>query len=266
MKKLLLAALVAALGSLLTPRVASAYGAAHVGYTHVGPNVETLEQFAGSVLQRRWDELRPYYQPVTEGHHLSIDPIPFTRDLNARTDDDQTRAAGAGGDIPLRKAISLNYVEKPVPEVNNGNWEGRLADMDREGVDVHLIFPATFSTAASVFDVELQTELYAAYHRYLVEYCGDAPDRSPLRAGAGAFAATSERGERAVSRIPHHVRSAAPPPARHARRPGHDHLVLRIQRLDQGGGHRRASRRHDRGWAPPHRRPAPARTCRTSTR
>ena len=50
--------------------------------THVGPNVETLEQHAGPVLRRRWDELRPYYQQVTEGHHLSIDPIPFKRDLN----------------------------------------------------------------------------------------------------------------------------------------------------------------------------------------
>ncbi len=39
--------------------------------------------------------------------------------------------------------------------------------MDREGVDVHLIFPATFSTASTVLDVEMQNELYGAYHRYL---------------------------------------------------------------------------------------------------
>ena len=45
--------------------------------------------------------------------------------------------------------------------MNNANWQGRLVDMDREGVDVHLIFPATFSTAASVFDTEMQTELYS---------------------------------------------------------------------------------------------------------
>ncbi len=145
--------------------------------THVGPNVETLERYAGPVLRGRWEELRPYYQKVTEGHHLSIDPIPFKRDLNTGTDEDQMRAAGVGGEIPLRKAISLNYVEKPAPEVNNANWEGRLTDMEREGVDVHLIFPATFSTASCVFDVELQTELYAAYHRYLQDYCGPASDR-----------------------------------------------------------------------------------------
>ncbi len=145
--------------------------------THVGPNVETLEQFAGPRLAARWAELRPYYQAVTEGHHLSINPIPFKRELNTRPGEEQTRATGAGSEMPLRKATALNYVEKPQPEVNNANWEGRLADMDREGVDVHLIFPATFSTAASVFDREMQTELYAAYHRYLGMYCGGAPDR-----------------------------------------------------------------------------------------
>ena len=61
--------------------------------------------------------------------------------------------------------------------MNNANWQGRLVDMDREGVDVHLIFPATFSTAASVLNPEMQTELYAAYHRYLYDYCGSVPDR-----------------------------------------------------------------------------------------
>jgi predicted TIM-barrel fold metal-dependent hydrolase len=167
--------------------------------THVGPNVETLEQHAGPVLRRRWDELRPYYQPVTEGHHLSIDPIPYKRDLNTGTAVDQTRAGGAGGEIPLRKAISLNYTEKPAPEVNNANWQGRLEDMDREGVDVHLIFPATFSTAASVFDPELQTELYAAYHRYLFDYCGSTPDR--LKATILASGADPEWSAAEIARL-----------------------------------------------------------------
>jgi uncharacterized protein len=158
--------------------------------THVGPNVETFEVHAGPVLKRRWDELRPYYQAVTEGHHLSIDPIPYKRDLNTGSKVEDTAAAGVGGEIPLRKAIQLNYTEKPQPEVNNANWQGRLEDMDKEGVDVHIVFPATFSTAASVFDVELQTSLYDAYHRYLEAYCGSAPDR--IKATVLASAADPE--------------------------------------------------------------------------
>ena len=38
LKKTILLAAVAALAALLTPSEAGAYGAAHVGYTHVGPN------------------------------------------------------------------------------------------------------------------------------------------------------------------------------------------------------------------------------------
>jgi len=37
-KKIILSAVVAAVATLLTPSLAHAYGAAHVGYTHVGPN------------------------------------------------------------------------------------------------------------------------------------------------------------------------------------------------------------------------------------
>jgi len=38
LNKIILLAVVAALGALLTPAKVDAYGAAHVGYTHVGPN------------------------------------------------------------------------------------------------------------------------------------------------------------------------------------------------------------------------------------
>jgi len=149
---------------------------------HVGPNMETLHKFASARLLERWDELVPYFTPVTEGHHLSIDPIPFKRDLNTSTDESQTKATGAGATIPLRKAVKMNFEVKPAPEVNNENWKGRIEDMDREGVDVALIFPATFSTASTVLDIEMQNELYSAYHRYLDDYCGEHPDR--LKAAA----------------------------------------------------------------------------------
>ena len=149
---------------------------------HVGPNMETLHKYAGPRLLARWDELLPYFVKVTEGHHLSIDPIPFKRELNTGTESSQTAASGAGSTIPLRKAVKQNFEVQPVPEVNNENWQGRLEDMDREGVDVALIFPATFSTASTVLDLDMQNELYAAYHRYLDAYCGEHPER--LKAAA----------------------------------------------------------------------------------
>jgi predicted TIM-barrel fold metal-dependent hydrolase len=151
--------------------------------THVGPNVETLEVYAGPRLRERWDELTPYYQKVTEGHHLSISPYPFKRPLRTGSIE---QAAEKGGKIPLRGNTSLNYVEQPTPEVNNLNAAGRLSDMDREGRDVDLIIPATFANAATTLDDEMALELYAAYHRYLHDYCSVSPDRlkgAPLAAG-----------------------------------------------------------------------------------
>ena len=143
--------------------------------THVGPNVETLEIYAGPTLKRRWDELRPYYQKVTEGHHLSISPRPYKRALNTSAVGEEQ--AQTGGKIPLRGKTKSGFKEPPTPETQNLNWEGRLHDMDREGVDVHVILPATFATAATALDPELALELHAAYNRYIAEYCSHAPDR-----------------------------------------------------------------------------------------
>src|SRR5258707_7219277 len=137
--------------------------------THVGPNVETLQVYAGPVLKERWGELDQYYQQVTEGHHLSISPGPFKRQLNTSMSGGEVVA---GGKIPLRGKTSMNFTEPPAPEVNNLNAAGRLSDMDREGVDVHVIIPATFANAATVLDNQIATELYDAYHRYLDDYCG----------------------------------------------------------------------------------------------
>lgn len=77
--------------------------------------METLHKYAGKNLLRRWAELIPYYIPVTEGNHLSIDPIPFKRELYAGTQSEQTDAAGAG-----RKPLTTCSQAKP-----NGEAERR---------------------------------------------------------------------------------------------------------------------------------------------
>ena len=151
---------------------------------HVGPNMETLHKYASPALLDRWDELLPYYMKVTEGHHLSVAPIPYRRDLYTGTDDQQTAVGARGAQGPLGSAVKLNFDVKPVPEVNNENNRGRLDDMDTEGVDIALIFPSTFSTASTALDAGIQTELYAAYHRYLGDYCGI--DTRPAEGRAGA--------------------------------------------------------------------------------
>jgi len=164
--------------------------------THVGPSVETLEQFAGPVLRDRWGELEPFKQPSSEGgHHLSIHPFPYKRKLGTTPEGELT--AGTGGASPLKGSVSRTSLPTPyTPGVNDLNAEGRLADMDAEGVDAHVLIPATFATAVSALDVELALEVYAAYHRYLEAYCTIAPDR--LKATVLVSGADPERGAEVI--------------------------------------------------------------------
>ena len=78
---------------------------------HVGPNMETLHKYASARLLERWDELVPYFVQVTEGHHLSIDPIPVHArpQHRHRREPDQGRRrrwhdpAAQGGQAQLRR-------------------------------------------------------------------------------------------------------------------------------------------------------------------
>ncbi len=143
--------------------------------THVGPNVETLQKFAGPALLERWGELEQYFSPVTDGGHmLSISPIPYKRRLGQPVN---AEVAVAGGANPLKGNVSAVLREPAATDVNNTNSTGRLADMDREGVDIHLLIPATFATAVSALDQTLAKEIYEAYHRFIADYCAADQDR-----------------------------------------------------------------------------------------
>ena len=118
--------------------------------THVGPNLETLEIYASARLRERWDELEQYKQPVTlGGHFLSISPMKYDRALGTPH---QGEKATKGGESPLKRSVSKTFKTPPAPEVSNLNSTGRLADMDTEGVDVHVIIPGTFANAATALD------------------------------------------------------------------------------------------------------------------
>ena len=143
--------------------------------THVGPNVETLQRYAGPRLLDRWQELTAFFQPVTDGgHSLSINPIPYKRVMGQPA---ESEGGVQGGASPLKGNVTATLTVPVAEGINNGNPEGRLADMDREGVDAHVIIPATFSTAVSAIDLELALEIYQAYHRFLADYCSVNPER-----------------------------------------------------------------------------------------
>jgi hypothetical protein len=62
------------------------------------------------------------------------------------------------------------------PEVS---WDvkARLEDMDRASVDVNVLFPTHVSSYCALRDVGFENALYRAYHRWVVDFCGQAPKR-----------------------------------------------------------------------------------------
>jgi predicted TIM-barrel fold metal-dependent hydrolase len=166
--------------------------------THVGPNLETLEQFVGPKLRERWGELDQYRMAVTDGgHHLSISPYPYKRKIGESTMPEA--GSRAGKDSPLKGAVTAVLETPPSAGINNLNSAGRLHDMDVEGVDVHLIIPATYALGVSALDVELANEIHDAYRRYIGEYCAADPAR--LKATVPVFAADPDRAAAVVREI-----------------------------------------------------------------
>lgn len=68
---------------------------------------------------------------------------------------------------------------KPSTKENERTWDpqGRLEDMDVEGIDVSVIFPSGLSSFSALDDVGLEAAIYKAYHRAVSEYCQTDPQR-----------------------------------------------------------------------------------------
>jgi predicted TIM-barrel fold metal-dependent hydrolase len=62
------------------------------------------------------------------------------------------------------------------PEVN---WDvkARLEDMDRAMVDINVLFPTHVSSYCALRDVGFENALYRAYHRWVADFCAQAPAR-----------------------------------------------------------------------------------------
>ncbi len=142
--------------------------------THVGPTADVLYSYASKAFWNRRDEMRQYETEIRDGLGLSIGPYPYKREMGLKAGEESVERGGAP--TLKGKVVSL-LVDEPEDGVQVKNSEGRLRDMDREGRDIDLIIPGTFSNAITAIDSELAIELYAAYNRYIVDYCSIDPDR-----------------------------------------------------------------------------------------
>ena len=156
--------------------------------THVWPSMEVLKRYADNELLGKWDaELARYERtmekPVTYGDpdepwtNLSIQPRAYQRGIGEKSELEEELGAGGRGALE-GKIRGLQITERsPRAGVGHDNSKGRLLDMDREGVDVHLLIPGTWPQSVPVLPVDIAEGLYEAYARYMWEFCAADPSR-----------------------------------------------------------------------------------------
>ena len=150
--------------------------------THVWPSVEVLKRYADQALLDRWDAELTHYErrvelPLTYGDpdgpwtNLSIEPRGYLREIGEKSQHEEE--LGAGGRAALEGKIRGLVVTEDSPRygVGHDNAEGRIADMDREGTDVHLLIPGTWPQSVTVCPTDVATGLYESYQRYMTDFC-----------------------------------------------------------------------------------------------
>jgi predicted TIM-barrel fold metal-dependent hydrolase len=68
----------------------------------------------------------------------------------------------------------------PLPPIRQEvNWDikARIEDMDRASVDIGVLFPTHVSSYCALRDGGFENALYRAYHRWVADFCAQAPTR-----------------------------------------------------------------------------------------
>src|SRR5216683_1493862 len=154
--------------------------------THVNPSLDVLLRYADEDLKARIDDLQPYRRTVKtvpgrgdaedvgSSTILSIRPVRLQRVAGQKS----APAAQADGDRGFLSGRTQMVTRQPItPRVAEDNARGRLQDMDTEGRDIDFIIPGPWAYGAPALAPHLVTGLYAAYHRYMAEYCAADPRR-----------------------------------------------------------------------------------------
>jgi predicted TIM-barrel fold metal-dependent hydrolase len=153
--------------------------------THVTPSMEVLEKHADPKFKKdHWEEFKPYMRtmkspegrghPLTPWTTLKIKPIPYNRVAGTKGAEEKIEKGGAGA---LEGRVKNIAKEVSSVGIQHDNSVGRLADMDKEGVDVNVLIPGTWAPAVSALAPHLGVGLYAAYHNYMAEFCSADTNR-----------------------------------------------------------------------------------------
>lgn len=105
-----------------------------------------------------------------------VEPVEAGRPLGRRDTFGLTRRSGMEGG---RRAFPPGRVEALPPIRPEVSWDvkARLEDMDRARVDVSVLYPTHVSSYCALRDVGFENALYRAYHRWVADFCAQAPAR-----------------------------------------------------------------------------------------
>ena len=142
--------------------------------THVGPSAHILEPYLAQEEKEKLSSWAPYKAvnqrngnvTYTRGARI------YRRQLGTASADTSSSTVGY-----MAGFMGAHKGKDPSPLVD-ADPAARIQDMDEEGVDVNLTLPSGwFGTWTLSEDVEIETAMYRAYHRWMADYCAAFPDR-----------------------------------------------------------------------------------------
>jgi len=139
--------------------------------THVGPSMNVLDPYLAAAEKARLADWERW-----KDTNARTGRITYTKGGRSYQRRLGTAAAETGRARYMANFTGANRA-RPSPRVDDDPAE-RIADMDREGVDVNLTLPSGwFGTWTAGDDVALELAMYRAYHRWMADYCGTFPER-----------------------------------------------------------------------------------------
>jgi predicted TIM-barrel fold metal-dependent hydrolase len=139
--------------------------------SHVRPDASLLDPYLSNEIRQKLREFERYRSKDVAG---SITYLMGARDYKRRLG---LPHADFAEKSEYMKGYKRHQHGKPDPRCER-DPAARLKDMDLEGIDVELMLPSGwFGTWTTVADVQIETAMYEAYHRWMREYCSQAADR-----------------------------------------------------------------------------------------
>src|SRR5215831_12627118 len=139
--------------------------------THVRPDADLLEPYLPAAARTKLAQFEGYRAKNKEG---AVTYLMGTRHY-------KRRLGAADDEAPENQDYMRGYKRhqhgKPDPLCER-DPAVRIKDMDIEGIDVNLMLPSGwFGAWTTIEDINLETAIYEAYHRWMATYCAAFPSR-----------------------------------------------------------------------------------------